>query len=226
MTLSPVGSTPTRFRQNTLCDFFCNIGNNPCDIYAGVACDPCYLFGCDPSPAIVPSGSGPTGVNQLFPGEDCVACWPIGPSVTQIMQAVLHGNLYGALQQMGAVPDDGYDCTSGTCMVSPVMDAEPAAVPCEDQACELARAINMTGVQTLQNPCTIGLIYAIPAGGAAAATVDSVGVVATLDTWGVPATAGLTWLYKLNPATLARSVGNALEKAGNAIRSGCGWVSQ
>jgi hypothetical protein len=63
---------------------------------------------------------------QIFPGEDCVGCWQIGPSVTQILGAVLSGNLYGALQSMGAVPDTGINCTYGLCQVNPVMDAEPA----------------------------------------------------------------------------------------------------
>jgi RHS repeat-associated protein len=83
----------------------------------------------------------------------------------------------------------------------------------------LAQALNKTGVRTLQNPCTIGLIVAIPAGGAATATVDSVGVVATLETWGVPATKGLAALYALSPARAAVWVGNGLQKIGNAILS-------
>jgi hypothetical protein len=49
-----------------------------------------------------------------------------------------------------------------------------------DNACKLAQAINKTGVQSLKNPCTIGLFYGASAGGAATATVDATAVVATV----------------------------------------------
>ena len=45
----------------------------------------------------------------------------------QILQAVLSGNLAGALQDVGAMPSDAIDCESGICEVNPVMDAGPAA---------------------------------------------------------------------------------------------------
>ena len=87
----------------------------------------------------------------------------------------------------------------------------------------LAQAINATGVQTLQKPCTIGLIVAIPAGGAALVTTSPVGAVATLEMWGVPATSGLSWLYAQNPASVAVWAGKAAGTVGRAIHSGCGW---
>jgi RHS repeat-associated protein len=100
---------------------FCN---NLCD-YADCGED-CYWLGCAldfPNENNVPK-PGSVYSNQIFPGEDCVGCWQIGPSVTQILGAVLSGNLYGALQSMGAVPDTGINCTYGLCQVNPIMDAQ------------------------------------------------------------------------------------------------------
>jgi hypothetical protein len=45
----------------------------------------------------------------------------------QVLQAVLSGNLYGAFQDVGGVPTDGIDCTSGVCQINPLMDVGPAA---------------------------------------------------------------------------------------------------
>ncbi len=45
----------------------------------------------------------------------------------QILQAVLSGNLAGALPDVGAMPSDAINCESGICEVNPVMDAGPAA---------------------------------------------------------------------------------------------------
>ena len=42
---------------------------------------------------------------------------------------MLSGNLAGALQNAGIVPMNGVDCTSGVCVVNPIMDAEPQLDP-------------------------------------------------------------------------------------------------
>jgi RHS repeat-associated protein len=95
-----------------------------CSIFGGITCDPCFVYGCDPPMAIDPDTVIISGQQQLLPGQDCVGCWPIGPSPGQILQAVLSGNVFGALQRMGAVPTDGLDCTSGTCQVNPIMNEQ------------------------------------------------------------------------------------------------------
>jgi hypothetical protein len=91
----------------------------------------------------------------------------------------------------------------------------------DNRANALAQAINKTGVQSLKNPCTIGLFYGASAGGAATATVDSTAAVATIETWGIPATSGLTSLYKWNPARAAVFIGNTLQKLGKAVQGAC-----
>ena len=45
------------------------------------------------------------GANGLFSGQDCLACWSLGPSPMDILQQVLAGNLTGALQSVGVLPD-------------------------------------------------------------------------------------------------------------------------
>jgi len=83
--------------------------------------------GYEPLPARFPVNRGPQlGWQGIFSGEDCPGCWSLGPSPIQILQAALSGNIWGALQDVGAVPLDGLDCTSGVCQVNPLMDANPA----------------------------------------------------------------------------------------------------
>jgi YD repeat-containing protein len=64
--------------------------------------------------------------SQIFGGQDCLGCWSLGPSPLDIVQQVLSGNLAGALQNAGIVPMNGVDCTSGVCVVNPIMDADSA----------------------------------------------------------------------------------------------------
>jgi RHS repeat-associated protein len=66
----------------------------------------------------------PIGGNELFGGQDCLSCQPLGPSPMDILNQVLSGNLAGALQNAGVFPMDGVDCTSGVCMPSWIMDAQ------------------------------------------------------------------------------------------------------
>jgi RHS repeat-associated protein len=82
-----------------------------------------------------PPPGGPVGTagQGIFSGQDCLACFPSGPSPLQIVRAVLSGNIWGALQEAGAAPSGGLDCTSGVCQVDPLMDANPAN--CKDQLC-------------------------------------------------------------------------------------------
>jgi hypothetical protein len=94
----------------------------------------------------------------------------------------------------------------------------------DKRANALAQAINKTGVQSLKNPCTIGLFYGASAGGAATETVDATTVVATAETYGIPATTGLSWLYRANTARVAVFVGNTLQKVGNAVQSACNYL--
>ena len=85
--------------------------------------DPCDWGGCDGGgwggggwggPPIVVQGGPVYGGNGIFSGQDCLSCFPLGPSPMQILQAVLSGNIWGALQGLGAIPqDDG--CDFGPC---------------------------------------------------------------------------------------------------------------
>ena len=80
---------------------------------------------------------------------------------------------------------------------------------------------------TLENPCTPVIFYGASAGIAAgsAAFANATGVVATLETWGVPATTGLSWLSRSDPGRVAVFVGNKLNKVGNVVQSACGSVN-
>lgn len=102
---------------------FCDFGGdmNPC------AYDISSCWGPDPDMDNTVSPGLPPAANSIFTGEDCVGCWGLGPSPMQVLQAVLSGNLYGALQDVGAVPTNGIDCTSGVCQINPLMDVGPAA---------------------------------------------------------------------------------------------------
>ncbi len=114
-------------------------GGDPC---GDGSCDPCFEWGdcggpgggggsgqgdppwADPDPGVPPGGRLNPGVaSSIFTGEDCLGCWSLGPSPMQILQAVLSGNLAGALQDVGAMPSDAINCESGICQVNPVMDA-------------------------------------------------------------------------------------------------------
>jgi RHS repeat-associated protein len=73
---------------------------------------------------------------------------------------------------------------SGNASKSPAPAANNGKpVPCQDQACELARALRQTGVGTLNSPCTIGGFYlgsaALGAGGAAVANAPEIVAVAS-----------------------------------------------
>jgi RHS repeat-associated protein len=162
------------------------------------------------------NGAGPMGI---FSGEDCLGCWPLGPDPMQILAQVLSGNLAGALQDSGVIPP------MTNCL--PICDATKADPTLDNRANALAGAINRTGVQNLRNPCTIGLFYGASGGGAALATVDGTAVVATAETYSIPATGLLGLLYKVNPATAARFVDNTLQKGARALRavqSACTWI--
>lgn len=64
--------------------------------------------------------------------------------------------------------------TIGDLMNNPIMDAEPADPTLDDRANALAQAINQTGVQSLQNPCTIAGWY-VASGVGAVAVADVAG---------------------------------------------------
>lgn len=120
-------------------------GGGPCDWEGdcgpGGGGDPCEWGGCGgpgggwgggwngPSLGLPTLGGrgNPAVASSIFTGEDCLGCWSLGPSPLAIVQALLSGNLVGALQSTGAIPSDAIDCTSGICQVNPVMDAGPAA---------------------------------------------------------------------------------------------------
>jgi hypothetical protein len=94
-------------------------------------------------------------------------------------------------------------------------------VPCEDQACELARAVNKTGVQALQNPCTPLAFYAGSAAGATGASVVSDGA---LFPEIADAVVDLAIRYHLSPRPvqwLVRQVGYAAVWLGSNVQSGC-----
>jgi RHS repeat-associated protein len=67
---------------------------------------PC-LTGC-------PTLSPPPVAQSIFSGEDCLYCYPLGANVMQILQNILSGNYWGALQQTGAIPQDP-NCEFGAC---------------------------------------------------------------------------------------------------------------
>src|SRR5439155_11903904 len=73
-------------------------------------------------------------------------------------------------------------------------------------------------------PCTPAFFYGASATGASIATVDGTAAVATAETWGIPATTGLSWLYTLNPARAAVAVGKGLEKGWKPVHSACNWL--
>jgi hypothetical protein len=85
---------------------------------------------------------------------------------------------------------------------NPANNGKP--VPCEDQACELARAINKTGVQTLQNPCFVPGFYALSAAAATGVALAGVG--------------SQTAVFPAFSETLAG--------AGPAISTGTSWLSR
>ncbi len=84
----------------------------------------------------------------------------------QILQAVLSGNLAGALQDVGAMPSDAINCESGICQVNPVMDAGPAA----------NNGLNISAAPSLpwyKNSCITGAL----ASGALSAGIDAIGLI-------------------------------------------------
>lgn len=108
----------------------------PCTTATGYL-NPCSLdnsscWGFDPDEDNTVSPGLPPAANSILTGEDCVGCYSLGASPMQVLQAVLSGNLYGALQDVGAVPTNGIDCTSGVCQISPLMDIGPVLPPLVD----------------------------------------------------------------------------------------------
>ena len=90
-----------------------------------------------------------------------------------------------------------------------------------DNACQLAKAINKTGVQALQNPCTPVAFYAGSAAAATGASVVSDGAVFPEIT---DAVVNLAIRYHLSPRPvqwLARQVGYAAVWLGSKAQSAC-----
>jgi hypothetical protein len=98
-------------------------------------------------------------------------------------------------------------------------------VPLNPNAQQILSQVGRTAGQ-LNNPCTIGLFYGTSAAGGAAGTVDATAAVATAEGWGIPATTGLSWLYRWNPARAAVFLGNGLQKAAGVVQSVCNWIGQ
>ena len=108
--------------------------SGPCDFTGDCGGGTCNVGDCGGSQGVPPGGrTNPPTPNSIFSGQDCLFCFPLGPSPLQILQAVLSGNLAGALQNVGAIPSDGINCEFGTCQVNPLMDANPTN--CVDQPC-------------------------------------------------------------------------------------------
>jgi len=101
-------------------------------------------------------------------------------------------------------------------------------VPCQDQACELARAINKTGVQTLQNPCFVPAFYAASALSATSVALAGIGSESavfpafsdTLAGFGPAITTGTSWLQRAGRLG-ARALGAVAGAAASAISSVC-----
>jgi hypothetical protein len=71
----------------------------------------------------------------------------------------MSGNIAGALQLLGAIPNDGVDCTSGICVVNPIMDAGPASNETQQRLQDCAKSY-YTGGTTATRVAT--LVAAIP----------------------------------------------------------------
>jgi hypothetical protein len=86
-------------------------GDGGCDFWGD-----CWGDGYGPEgmPLLPPGGPLNNAAQGIFSGQDCLYCYPLGPSVLQIVQAVLSGNLWGALQGVGAIPQDP-NCEFGAC---------------------------------------------------------------------------------------------------------------
>jgi len=89
------------------------------DGLSGNSCDPTDDPNCIFNPITPPGGlpgpiggsgtggsgtGGGIGGQGIFPGQDCAGCFPLGPDPLQILQAILSGNLAGALQGLGVFP--------------------------------------------------------------------------------------------------------------------------
>jgi len=100
-----------------------------------------------------PTLSPPPVAQSIFSGQDCLYCYPLGANVMQILQNILSGNFVGALQQTGAIPNNGIDCTSGMCQVNPIMDATDAAATDTYTTCnQKALATAAPDIQAMTTP--------------------------------------------------------------------------
>jgi RHS repeat-associated protein len=82
------------------------------------------------------SGSLPPA-QHILPGQDCVSCFPLGLDPMQILQDVLSGNIWGALQGAGAIPL-GNNCEFGICSPGGGNSFGPAAAAAGTIVCEIA----------------------------------------------------------------------------------------
>jgi len=104
--------------------------SGPCDFTGDCGGGPCDVGDCGGSQGVPPGGrTNPPAPNSIFSGQDCLFCFPLGPSPLQILQAVLSGNLAGALQDLGAIPTDAINCESGACQINPITDALGLGIP-------------------------------------------------------------------------------------------------
>jgi len=156
-------------------------------------------------PLFFATGAGIPIFQGILPGENSVNV-PLG-----------NGGPFGDIWQGLGLPS-GLSCpqvggfSNYLCGgVNPIMDADAAnnGQDC-DNACQLGRAINKTGVQALQNPCTS---VAFLAGGAAAGTIG----VGAANSGAV-----LNWAVTTAPAWANGQLGRILW---NGIRPGAGVIA-
>jgi RHS repeat-associated protein len=170
--------------------------------------------------------SGPMG---LLSGQDCQICWPLGPSVMQILAQVLSGNLAGALQKSGVIPpvtnclpicdattnQQGYwvgqrngevycDPVSGACTV---WDAKAGTWGVCDSACQLSNEMNKVWYGT--DPCSDGQ-WLMNAGDNTVDLAQLVGL------------GGLLYPPLVPPAAIAGGIGVAEKHYGKYMRSSNG----
>ena len=92
---------------------------------------------------------------------------------------------------------------------------------CPDSSGKDPCAEKWKAANTITNPCVAIGIPVVSGSAAAAATVDSVAVVATASTWGIPVATGLSWLYRSDPARVAVWAGKAVKIAFNTVKDNC-----
>lgn len=126
-------------------------------------------------------------------GSDFMPCGmpSLGPSPGQVLGQAMSGNIAGALQLLGAIPNDGVDCTTGICIVNPIMDATDAYANCNQQAVAAAAP----ALQALATPPSK---YDVAGGGILAIAA----ILAKLNPWSIAIGAGTIFRKNIGGAVI------------------------